>query len=69
VKSFSGKEFIKIIERKGWELLRVQGSHHIYGRDGSIVRLSIPIHGNKSLKKGLLNHFIKIADLRDEDLT
>ncbi len=68
MKSFSGKEFIKIIERKGWQLLRVQGSHHIYGKEGSIIRLSIPIHGNKALKKGLLNHLVKSAGLKDEDM-
>ena len=68
MKSFSGEEFTKIIERKGWQLLRVQGSHHIYGKEGSIIRLSIPIHGNKALKKGLLNHLIKSADLKEEDM-
>jgi len=39
------------------DLLRINGSHHIYGKSGSVVRLSIPIHGNKPLKTGLLRHF------------
>ncbi|WP_239033302.1 type II toxin-antitoxin system HicA family toxin [Leptothermofonsia sichuanensis] len=30
MKSISGKQFAKILERKGWQLIRVQGSHHIY---------------------------------------
>ncbi|MGH9754190.1 MAG: type II toxin-antitoxin system HicA family toxin [Blastocatellia bacterium] len=30
MKAVSGKEFAKILERHGWSLLRVQGSHHIY---------------------------------------
>jgi hypothetical protein len=46
---------------------RVSGSHHIYGKPGSIVRLSIPIHGNRPLKKGLLRHLAKLAEI-DEDL-
>jgi predicted RNA binding protein YcfA (HicA-like mRNA interferase family) len=46
MKSVSGKEFAKILERQGWTLLRVQGSHHIYGKTGSDVRLSVPVHGN-----------------------
>ena len=33
------------VERHGWQVLRINGSHHIYGRPGSIVRLSIPIGG------------------------
>jgi predicted RNA binding protein YcfA (HicA-like mRNA interferase family) len=32
MKSLSGKEFAKILERQGWTLLRIQGSHHIMER-------------------------------------
>jgi predicted RNA binding protein YcfA (HicA-like mRNA interferase family) len=67
MKSVSGREFARIIERRGWTLLRISGSHHIYGNSGSIVRLSIPIHGNKPLKTGLLRHLAKLAELTDED--
>jgi len=68
VKSVSGRDFARTIERRGWSLLRVNGSHHIYGKSGSIVRLSVPIHGNKPLKAGLLRHLMKLADLSDDDL-
>jgi len=49
VKVVSGREFARIVERRGWRLLRVAGSHHIYGKPGSVVRLSIPIPGNRPL--------------------
>jgi predicted RNA binding protein YcfA (HicA-like mRNA interferase family) len=68
MKSVSGREFARIVERHGWNLLRVSGSHHIYGKAGSIVRLSIPIHGNKPMKAGLLHHLMKTAELSDADL-
>jgi predicted RNA binding protein YcfA (HicA-like mRNA interferase family) len=68
VKSISGRDFARIIERRGWTLLRVNGSHHIYGKQGSVVRLSVPIHGSKPLKIGLLRHLAKSAELSDEDL-
>ncbi|WP_287221728.1 type II toxin-antitoxin system HicA family toxin [Mesorhizobium sp.] len=29
MKSISGKELARAIERQGWKLLRVAGSHHI----------------------------------------
>lgn len=67
MKSVSGKELAKVLERYGWALLRVQGSHHIYDRSGSIVRLSVPIHGNKPLKIGLLKHLLKMAELTEGD--
>jgi predicted RNA binding protein YcfA (HicA-like mRNA interferase family) len=69
MKSLSGREFARIIERRGWDLLRISGSHHIYGKSGSIVRLSVPIHGSKPLKMGLLRHLMKLADLSDDDLS
>jgi predicted RNA binding protein YcfA (HicA-like mRNA interferase family) len=68
MKAVSGRDFARLVERHGWRLLRVNGSHHIYGKPGSIVRLSIPIHGNRALKLGLLSHLAKLAQLPDEDL-
>ena len=68
MKSISGKEFAKTLERHGWSLLRVQGSHHIYGKTGSEVRLSVPVHGNQTLKTGLLRHLMKAAGLSENDL-
>lgn len=68
MKSVSGKEFAKILERQGWTLLRVQGSHHIYGKTGSDVRLSVPIHSNQALKTGLLRHLMKMAGITESDL-
>ena len=68
MKSVSGKDLARLVEKHGWQLLRVHGSHHIYGKPGSIVRLSIPIHGNKPLKAGLLRHLLKMAGLQETDL-
>jgi predicted RNA binding protein YcfA (HicA-like mRNA interferase family) len=68
MKAISGKDFAKILERHGWSLLRVQGSHHIYGKAGSDVRLSVPIHGNRPLKTGLLRHLMRLAGITEADL-
>ena len=69
MKAISGKEFAKAIEKHGWMLLRVAGSHHIYGKTGSVVRLSVPTHGNRPLKLGLLRHLMKMAELNEVDIT
>ena len=68
MRQLSGKELARIVERRGWNLLRVHGSHHIYGKVGSTVRLSIPVHGNQRLKRGLLAHLMKVAGLEESDL-
>jgi predicted RNA binding protein YcfA (HicA-like mRNA interferase family) len=68
MRSVSGRDFARILERKGWQLVRIHGSHHIYMKDGRRERISLPIHGSSALKPGLLHHFMRIADLTDADL-
>ncbi len=69
MKALSGKELDPILERHGWLLLRIHGSHHIYGKPSRIVRLSVPVHGNRPLKMGLLNHLVRAAGLTEQDLS
>lgn len=68
MKSTSGKKFAKLLEHNGWILLRVNGSHHIYGKPGNPQRISVPIHGNKALKTGLLRHFLKVSGISESEL-
>lgn len=68
MKAVSGKEFCKILEAKGWELKRVNGSHHIFGKEGRRERPSIPVHKNESLKIGLQKALMKICDIAEDDL-
>lgn len=66
MKPMPGKELCRVLEAAGWTLLRVRGSHHIYGKPGSKVRLSVPVHGNQPLKIGLLRHLLKMAGVSDD---
>ena len=68
MKPLSGKEFAKAIVKRGWRLLRVEGSHHIYGKEGTAVRLSVPIHGSRPLKIGLQRHLTKMAGLSHDEI-
>jgi predicted RNA binding protein YcfA (HicA-like mRNA interferase family) len=63
MKSMSGKELAKLLEANGWNLLRIQGSHHIYGQAGNPARISVPIHRNQDMKIGLLRNLLKTAGL------
>ena len=67
MKALSGKAFCRLLERHGWRLLRVQGSHHVYGKAGQRARISVPVHGSRPLKLGLQRHLVKLAGIdRDE---
>lgn len=59
MKSVTGKQLAR--------LLRINGSHHIYGKDGHRERISLPIHGSESLKPGLFAHFLKQSGLKESD--
>lgn len=68
MKSVSGKALCKIVERHGWELKRITGSHHIYAKVGVSVILSIPVHSKRDLPIGTLKSLLKDASLTEEDL-
>jgi predicted RNA binding protein YcfA (HicA-like mRNA interferase family) len=63
VKPLTGKQLCRLLEREGWTLLRITGSHHVYGKPGERSRLSVPIHGNRPLKVGLQRHLLKLAGI------
>ena len=68
MRSISGKEFVRLLEKKGWELKRIKGSHHVYTKKGNMARISVPVHKNQALKTGLLKHLMKIAGIDESEL-
>jgi predicted RNA binding protein YcfA (HicA-like mRNA interferase family) len=68
VKQVSGRELIAALHRIGWSVARVHGSHHILTHPDNPVRISVPLHGNRPLKRGLLRHLVKLARLDEADI-
>lgn len=68
MKSISGKNLCKIVEKKGWILKKITGSHHIYEKTNENKIISIPVHRNQDLKLGTLKSIMKIANLSEDDL-
>ena len=48
--------------------MHIHGSHHIYARSGSVVRISVPVHGNTPLKRGLQKHLMRLAEIDQSEL-
>jgi len=48
----NGKQVLKILKERGWEILRVNGSHHRLAKGNS--RTTVPVHGKRDLGPGLL---------------
>jgi predicted RNA binding protein YcfA (HicA-like mRNA interferase family) len=68
LKAVSGKRMCKILERHGWKLDRISGSHHVYKKAGHRNAISVPVHGNQPLKTGLQHGIMKEAGLTEDDL-
>jgi hypothetical protein len=41
MKEVSGREFARILEKNGWKLARIRGSHHVYIKEGRTERISL----------------------------
>ncbi len=54
----SGKDMIKLLEKLGFEIVRINGSHHRMKNDDGRVT-TIPVHKNKDLPKGLMRKIIR----------
>jgi predicted RNA binding protein YcfA (HicA-like mRNA interferase family) len=68
LKQVSGKALAQAVQRKGWVLARIKGSHHVFIKEGRPERIVIPIHGNQPLKIGLLRSQMKIAGILEHEL-
>lgn len=66
--SVSGKQLVKVLERRGWYVKRVRGSHHILRHPEIPDAVPIPVHGNRPLKRGTLSNILKTAGLSREEL-
>ena len=58
------KALLKQLKKNGWNLVRVNGSHHILQKNGKTIVL--PIHG-KDIPTGLLHTILKETGLKQEE--
>ena len=54
----SGKEFIRLLEKLGFRVIRINGSHHRMKHDDGRLT-TIPVHKNDPIPKGLLRKIIR----------
>ncbi len=60
----SGKDLVRLLEKMGFVVVRINGSHHrMRHEDGRVT--TIPVHKNDDLPKGLMRKIIR-EDLKME---
>ena len=63
----SGKQVIAALEKDGWYVKRVRGSHHVLRHPSIPDAIPVPIHGNRPIKRGTLASILRAAGIsRDE---
>ena len=63
-KRVSGRDLVRALERLGWQVERVKGSHHIMRHpDMARTTLSVPVHGNQTLPIGTLASILRDAQV------
>ena len=65
--TISPEKLARVLERSGFLLDRIKGSHHVYYNPRTQKTVVIPFHG-KDLPKGILNEILKQAGITREDL-
>ncbi|WP_408638925.1 type II toxin-antitoxin system HicA family toxin [Nocardiopsis suaedae] len=65
--TLTGKELIGILEKRGFGLAHVRGSHHIM-KHPSGNRVAVPVHGQRAIPTGTLKGIMRQAGLTVHDL-
>ena len=71
MKRVSGKHLCKQLKKLGWEHVRTSGSHHIFKPPSHLSHLeqiTVPVHGNRTLKLGTQVSIMKDAEITESDL-
>jgi predicted RNA binding protein YcfA (HicA-like mRNA interferase family) len=57
----SGKQVIAALEKEGWYVKRVRGSHHVLRHPNIPDAIPVPVHGNRTIKRGTLGSILRTA--------
>ncbi len=66
-----GSDLVRAMERDGFEVVRIKGSHHILQKgfpDGEWVTIPVPVHAGHNIKKGTLSGILRKAHISRERL-
>ena len=65
--SLTPQKIIKVLDKEGFVLDRIKGSHHIYCQPTTKRRVVVPFH-KRDLPKGTLLEILKQAGISKEEL-
>lgn len=66
--SLSPQKVITILEKKGFVLKRVTGSHYIFAHPETKRRVTVPCHTDQEIARGTLLQILEDAGISREEL-
>ncbi|MBI3342825.1 type II toxin-antitoxin system HicA family toxin [Candidatus Gottesmanbacteria bacterium] len=63
----SARKLIKVLQKKGFVLHRVSGSHHVFIRKTDQLSVSVPVHAGHDLGRGITRSILKDAEITQEE--
>jgi predicted RNA binding protein YcfA (HicA-like mRNA interferase family) len=64
----NGRQIVKALQRGGFNLIRVTGSHHLLRKPGvPRSKVVVPVHGARDIPPGTVHSIIKQAGLTAEE--
>jgi len=63
----NGKQVIAALEKEGWYVKRVRGSHHVLRHPSIPDAIPVPVHGNRQVKRGTLASVLRAAGISREE--
>lgn len=68
MKPVSGRRMCRILENRGWILVRISSSHHVYRHPATGRQTTVSVHVNADLKPGTQRSIMRDAGLTADDL-
>ncbi len=66
MKAYSGRELVRLLRAHGWEVARIEGSHHIMTKRGREETVSVPVHAGQTLKTGMARAILKVVGIEPD---
>jgi mRNA interferase HicA len=64
----SGRQIVKALQRGGFDLVRVSGSHHVLRKPGiPNSKVIVPVHGSRDIPPGTVASILRQAGLTVEE--
>ena len=65
--ALKAREVIRALEKAGWSVDHVTGSHYILRHPDKSGRIPVPYHGSRDIKIGILQSILKQSGLSIEE--